>query len=82
MSYIFQKKKVETFEVKYVNRNFMKFQYLILVRNDVSKCGHCERGFQEKDNTNLAFVTNSKNQLICDDCADLMLENGAEEVEW
>ena len=79
MSYKFTKTHVEHFEITIVCTNFMKHSVFSRVRKDRPNCELCNTKFNPDDNTNLAFVTNKRNHLICDSCAENAIQGGAAE---
>ena len=80
MPFTYTETIVKSFTVSKIKRNFMPFAKLSITRKDVTSCSHCHTAFKPSDNTNLAFVDNDLNQLFCDKCAKLALENGADEI--
>lgn len=82
MSYMFIKHNVKVIEVEKIKRNFMKHRLFSAVRKDKPACEVCDAAFEPEDNTNLAFVKDMKNHLICDDCATEAIENGVKEINW
>lgn len=82
MSYIFERRRVEIFEVERVKRNFMKYGVFSIVRKDKPDCEFCSKKFKGADTTNLAFVKDKLNHLICDNCAHEAISGGAEEIDW
>lgn len=81
MSYKFTKTHVEHFEITNVGRNFMKYSSFSRVRKDRPKCELCEEKFKPEDNLNLAFVTNKRNHIICNTCANEAIDGGAKETD-
>lgn len=82
MGYQIEKHHVERINVETVKLNFMAFKQFSITRKDLTACGLCDTPFQGEDNTNLAFVQNEKNRIICDGCAEKALANGAELSKW
>ncbi|MCM3109967.1 hypothetical protein [Lederbergia lenta] len=82
MSYIFEKQRIEKFEIEKVKKSFMNFRDFSNVRRDIANCELCDEKFQDIDNTNLAFVKKKSNMLICDECTTVVIQGGAEEVSW
>ena len=76
MSYIFEKKFTETYEVSRVWLDFMNYKSFSRVRKDKPECEFCDTPFKLEDNLNLAMTKGNK--LICDSCAKVAVENGAE----
>ena len=82
MSYVFEKQYTDMFEIEKIKVNFMKYCSFSNVRKDIPNCELCRKEFQAEDNTNLAFIKNKKNHLICDDCTYKSIEGGAEKIDW
>jgi hypothetical protein len=82
MSYIYEKVHTEVIEIEKVKRNFMKHHSFSVTRKDKPNCELCDKPFSPDDDTNLAFIKNTYNKLICNDCADKVISGGAEEIDW
>lgn len=82
MGYQTEKHHVERIDVESIKRDFMTFKRFSVARKDITACGLCDTPFQPEDNTNLAFVKNEKNRIVCDTCAEKALANGAELSKW
>lgn len=82
MSYIYEKHYTERYEVESVKRNFMKYRAFSNVRTDIPFCELCDKEFEDDDDTNLAFVKQAHNKLICNYCASKVISGGAEEIDW
>ena len=82
MSYVFEKRYTEVFEIEVVSQNFMKYGIFSRVRQDKPNCGLCDTPFSKEDNLNLAFVKNKSNMIICDSCAKKAIDGGAIGSEW
>ncbi|PGT10234.1 hypothetical protein [Bacillus cereus] len=81
MSCLLKQTYTETFEVIKVWVNFMSYKSYSKYRQDTPKCEICRTDFKEEDNTNLAFIKDKKNHLICDKCSDKAIKGGAERCE-
>lgn len=82
MSYIFERKYTDRFEIEKIKTDFMKYKQFSNVRKDIPNCELCGKEFAPEDNTNLAFITGKKNHLICDNCTTDAIKGGAEEINW
>ncbi|MFU0790671.1 MAG: hypothetical protein ACFWT6_12030 [Virgibacillus proomii] len=79
MSYVFERHS-EKIEIEQVRRNFMKFETINRVRKDIPNCELCSKPFKANDNTNLAFIKKKENYLVCDECANMLINGGAKSV--
>ncbi|MEK3975538.1 hypothetical protein [Psychrobacillus sp. FSL K6-1267] len=82
MGYTVEKNYTERYEIEKVKTNFMSYKRFSAVRKDIPNCELCDKGFQDSDNTNLAFAKKTTNKLICDECASKTIEGGAESINW
>lgn len=82
MSYRIVVQRTDVYEVEKIKRKFMKFASFRVTRKDKVACELCEKPFKDEDDTNLAFVKNMRNHLICDVCATDALKNGVPEIDW
>lgn len=80
MGYVFKKNYTKEFEIEKVKKFFMNFNAFSNVRKDIANCDLCDKEFKNEDNTNLAFVKNGNNKLICDDCATKIVNEGVNEI--
>lgn len=60
----------------------MSFKQFSITRKDITACGLYDSPFQLDNNTNLAFIQNEKNRIVCDACAEKALANGAALSAW
>ena len=80
MSYVYN--EVNKVEIQFVKKLYMDYESFSAVRQDITQCEMCSHQFQQEDNTNIAFVKNDLNKMICDRCANNIISNGAKETDW